>query len=81
MGHVNRALRIIKVTGTDDASIMIGSSLTTPDGTAAGVLTSAAQQPDGGVHGLAMIRLNAAMQVNSCVTPNGMRYDAAVVPL
>jgi folate-binding protein YgfZ len=62
MGHVNRALRVVEISGPCEVASASGCPLKTTDGTTAGTLTSVILRPDGISHGLAMVKVNSIHQ-------------------
>jgi len=76
MGHVNRALRCVE--STSSAAQLLQANILTPDGTIAGVVTSATPIEDGSI-GLALLRTNA-IQIPLHCTIDGKNVTVKVLP-
>ena len=81
MGHVNRALRVIELSGDCSIQEIIGRSLSTADGTVVGTLTSAAQGHADAIVGLAMVKVSSAMQPLFCELTSGTKLSGRCRPL
>ena len=81
MGHVNRALRVIEVSGACVPLEIIGSSLSTADNVIAGTLTSAAQSCAETMVGLAMVKVSSTSQPVFCELASGMKLFGQCRPL
>ena len=81
MGHVNRALRVIELSGDCSPQEIIGRSLFTADNTLVGMVTSAAQGEAQSIMGLAMVKLNSASQPVFCELASGTKLSGRCRPL
>lgn len=81
MGHVNRALRVIELSGDCSPQEIIGRSLFTADNTMVGMVTSAAQGEAQSIIGLAMVKLNSASQPVFCELASGTKLSGRCRPL
>ena len=81
MGHVNRALRVIDLTGECSPQEVIGRSLLTADNAIVGTVTSAVQGNAQSIVGLAMVRVNSATQPVFCELASGVKLSGRCQPL
>ncbi len=81
MGHVNRALRVIELSGDCSPQEIIGRSLFTADNTMVGMVTSAAQGEAQSIMGLAMVKVNSASQPVFCELASGTKLSGRCRPL
>ena len=86
LGHVNRALRCVRLSTANpsnaaadlSAAAVVQAELLLPDGSMAGVLTSAAADGSDAV-GLAVVRLATASQISQARTAGGQLLSATVL--
>ena len=81
MGHVNRALRVIELSGDCSRQEIIGRSLLTADNAVVGTVTSAVQGNAQSIVGLAMVRVNSATQPVFCELASGVKLSGRCQPL
>lgn len=81
MGHVNRALRVIELTGECSPQEIIGRSLSTADNATVGTVTSAVQGDAQSIVGLAMVKVNSALQPVFCELASGAKLSGRCRPL
>lgn len=81
MGHVNRALRVIELSGDCSRQEIIGRSLLTADNAVVGTVTSAVQGNAQSIVGLAMVRVNSATQLVFCELASGVKLSGRCQPL
>ncbi len=80
MGHVNRALRTVHVAASPAAVQMEGRQIVTPDGAAAGTITSAMALSSTELCGLAMLRVAAIPKTLQIVLDSGETLAVQVLP-
>ena len=81
MGHVNRALRVIELSGDCSRQEVIGRSLLTADNAVVGTVTSAVQGNAQSIVGLAMVKVNSATQPVFCELASGVKLSGRCQPL
>ena len=81
MGHVNRALRVVELTGECSPQLIIGRSLLTADNAVVGTVTSAVQEDGQSFFGLAMVKVNSASQPVFCELASGAKLSGRCRPL
>lgn len=81
MGHVNRALRVVELSGDCSPQEIIGRSLLTADNAMVGTVTSAAQEDAQSIVGLAMVKVNSASQPVFCELASGAKLSGRCQPL
>ena len=81
MGHVNRALRVIELTGECSPQEIIGRSLLTADNVVVGMVTSAVQGNAQSIVGLAMVKVSSASQPVFCDLASGAKLSGRCRPL
>lgn len=80
MGHVNRALRLVKIIEPCHMASSSSCPLKTAEGTIVGTLTSAVQRTDGVTHGLAMVKVNAMHHQLQVTDDSGKELSVEVLP-
>jgi len=75
MGHVNRALRVIEMSGECSPQEIIGRLLLTTDNAMVGTVTSAVQGDAQSIVGLAMVKVNSATQPLFCELATGAKLS------
>ena len=81
IGHVNRALRVIELSGDCSRQEIIGRSLLTADNAVVGTVTSAVQGNAQSIVGLAMVKVNSATQPVFCELASGVKLSGRCQPL
>ncbi|MFO1003160.1 MAG: hypothetical protein U0936_22735 [Planctomycetaceae bacterium] len=81
MGHVNRALRVIELSGDHKQGDICGRPLITADNAVAGTITSAVQSDAASIVGLAMVKVSATTQTVFCELEPGVKLSGRCRPL
>jgi folate-binding protein YgfZ len=81
MGHVNRALRVIELSGDCPAQEITGRSLTTADGSVVGIMTSVVRGHADAFVGLAMVKVSSILQPLFCELTSGTKLSGRCRPL
>ena len=81
MGHVNRALRVIELSGDGIPGDITGRQLVTSDNALAGMITSAAHSNAQSTIGLAMVKVSLSTQPVFCELESGVKLSGHCRPL